>query len=139
MPGRLQIAQQWQLPLPLLHTVLAKVPQPGLIRVANRFGWMRLRNADQQDVFGLSAGPQRCAHDLFLHARQILPNVRISGHKHPQKILTPRTPSTRTTVPLQPNVSPIAAIYDRGYTVSHWCPALTMLWRHDHTRITDRR
>src|SRR6516164_6148555 len=85
MPGCLQIAEQRQLSFPLLDTVLAKVPQPGLIRIANRFGGMRLRNTDQQDVFRFSPGTQRCARDSFLHARQILPNIRINGHRHPRK------------------------------------------------------
>src|ERR1035438_1997932 len=69
--GGVEIAKSAALPFPLLNSVLAKIPQPGNVRRANRFRRMRLRHTDQGDLFVMTPSPQCSRRDPLSNPQQI--------------------------------------------------------------------
>src|ERR1700722_12906243 len=71
VPLGIKIAKPTALPFPLLHAVLSKISQAAGIRRTNRLRRMRLRHADQRNLFSPATRPACRRFDPLSYPRQI--------------------------------------------------------------------
>src|SRR5271154_413532 len=88
VPLGIKVPKPTALPFPLLHTVLSKVSQAAGIRRTNRLRRMRLRDADQRNLFSAPTRPACRRFDPLSYPHEIFDH-NISAHASQQ----PSSPS----------------------------------------------